>query len=63
LGLDISRLGEELNPEMMALRERVVDAVCLFIVPDCDFVEKDLGNPFWAHITLAFRDIPPSIEM
>jgi len=23
--------------------------------------EEDLSNPFWAHITLAFRDIPPSM--
>ena len=62
MGLDISRIGEELNPEMMALRERVVDAVRPFIAPDCDFVEEDLGQPFWAHITLAFRDIAPSMQ-
>jgi 2'-5' RNA ligase len=62
LGLGISRIGEELNPEMMALRERVVDAVRPFIAPDCDFVEEDLGQPFWAHITLAFRDIPPTMQ-
>ena len=58
IGLDISRLGEELNPEMMALRERVVDAVRPFTAPDCDFVEEDLGKPFEAHITLALRDVP-----
>jgi len=42
IGLNVSRIGEELNPEMMALRERVVDAVRPFIAPDCDFVEEDL---------------------
>jgi len=62
IGLNVSRIGEEPNPEMMALREQVVDAVRPFIAPDCDFVEEDLGNPFTAHITLAFRDIPPSMQ-
>ncbi len=62
IGLNVSRIGEELNPEMMSLRERVVDAVRPFIAPDCDFVEEDLGIPFAAHITLAFRDIPPSMQ-
>ncbi len=62
IGLNISRIGEEPNPEMIALREQVVDAVRPFIAPDCDFVEEDLGNPFAAHITLAFRDIPPSMQ-
>ncbi len=57
-GLDVSRLGEEVNPGMLELRERVVSAVKPFIAPDCDFVEKDLGEPFMAHITLAVRDIP-----
>lgn len=62
IGLNVSRLGGELNPEMMALREQVVDAVRPFIAPDCDFVREDLGYPFRAHITLAFRDIPPSMQ-
>jgi 2'-5' RNA ligase len=62
IGLDVSRLGEEPNPEMMALRERVVEAVRPFIAPDCDFVGEDLGHPFEAHITLAFRDIPPVMQ-
>jgi 2'-5' RNA ligase len=62
MGLDISHIGRELNPEMMALRERVVDAVRPFIAPDCDFVEEDLGQPFWVHITLAFRDIPVTMQ-
>ena len=59
--LDISQIGGELNPEMMALRERVVKAVRPFIASDCDFAKEDLGNPFRAHITLAFRDVPPPI--
>jgi 2'-5' RNA ligase len=62
IGLSVSQLGDEPNLEMMALRERVVEAVHPFIAPDCDFVEEDLGNPFAAHITLAFRDIPPSMQ-
>ena len=62
IGLDIFRIGDGLNAEMMDLRERVVDAVLPFIAPDCDFVEKDLGEPFEAHITLAFRDIPLSMH-
>lgn len=61
VGLDISRIGNEPNQEMTALRKRVVDAVYPFIAPDCDFVEEDLGNPFQPHITLAFRDIPASL--
>jgi len=62
IGLNISRIGDEPNAEMLALRERVVDAVRPFIAPDCDFVAKDLGEPFEAHITLACHDIPPSMH-
>ena len=62
MGLDIFRIASGPNPEMAAMRERVVDAVRPFIAPDCDFVEEDLGQPFWAHITLAFRDIPPTMQ-
>ncbi len=58
MGLDITRIDEEANPEMIALREQVVDAVHPFIAPDCDFIKEDLNNPFRAHITMAFRDIP-----
>jgi len=58
IGLNISRIGDTLNPEMLALREQVVTAVRPFIAPDCDFVEADLGEPYKAHITLALRDIP-----
>jgi 2'-5' RNA ligase len=62
MGLDIFRIAGGPNPEMLVLRERVVDAVRPFIAPDCDFVEEDLGQPFWAHITLAFRDIPATMQ-
>jgi len=62
MGLDIFRIAGGANPEMMAMRERVVDAVRPFIAPDCDFAEEDLGQPLWAHITLAFRDIPPTMQ-
>ncbi|MCP4358470.1 MAG: 2'-5' RNA ligase family protein [Chloroflexi bacterium] len=58
IGLNISLIGDRPNPEMTALREQTVSAIRPFIAPDCDFATKDLGNPFAAHITLAFRDIP-----
>ena len=58
IGLDISQIGSVPNGEMATLREQVVAATRPFIAPDCDFVESDLGEPFQAHITLAFRDIP-----
>ena len=57
-GLDLSLLNGEINQPLHDFRERVVDAVRPFIAPDCDFVASDLGVPFRAHITLAFRDIP-----
>ncbi|MEA3337145.1 MAG: 2'-5' RNA ligase family protein [Chloroflexota bacterium] len=62
IGLDVSRLNGDVNPGLMALREQVVDAVRPFIAADCDFVARDLGDPFRAHITLAFRDIPPEMQ-
>jgi len=62
IGLNISLVDGELNPALMRMRERVVDAVCPFIAPDCDFAERDLGPPFRAHITLAFRDITPAMQ-
>ena len=58
-GLDLGLLNGEINQPLNAFRERVVDAVRPFIAPDCDFAAADLGVPFRAHITLAFRDIPP----
>ena len=61
IGLDVSRIAGKPNPEMMALREAVVDVVRPFIAPDCEFIAEDLGAPFQAHITLAFRDIPLSL--
>ena len=62
IGLNISLIDGELNPPLMALRERVVDAVRPFIAPNCDFAERDLEPPFRAHITLAFRDIAPAMQ-
>ncbi len=62
LGLDVSRQGEDINHELATFREQIVEAVRPFIAPDCDFVKADLGNPFRAHITLAFRDIPPDMQ-
>lgn len=61
IGLNISRRNGAINAEIMLLREQVVDAVRPFIAPDCDFAKKDLGEPFAAHITLAFRDIPAAL--
>lgn len=62
IGLDISRMGDGPNQELTKLRSGVVDAVLPFIAADCDFAESDLGSPFKAHITLAFRDISPEIR-
>ena len=61
IGYDCSSLGGEQNQELFAFREKIVAAVRPYIAPDCDFVASDLGNPYEAHITLAFRDIPLSI--
>jgi hypothetical protein len=58
-GLDISKLGEKSNEPMNAFRAKLVEVIKPFIDVDCDFVESDLGSPFKAHITLAFRDIDP----
>ena len=60
IGLDISQLGDQLNLEMLALRESVLQAVRPDIAPDSDFAEH-LTTPFRAHITLAFRDIPVAL--
>ncbi len=58
-GLDLSLLNGVINQPLFDFREQVVDAVRPFIAPDCDFVASDLGVPYRAHVTLAFRDIPP----
>ncbi|MCD6344565.1 MAG: 2'-5' RNA ligase family protein [Anaerolineae bacterium] len=62
VGLNVSQLGDAPNLELLACRERVVKAVRPFIASDCDFVAADLGQPFEAHLTLAFRDIPPVMQ-
>jgi 2'-5' RNA ligase len=61
LSLDISCIGQRPNPELVGLHERVSDVVRPLIAPDCDFV-ADSNQPFEAHITLAFRDIPPELQ-
>lgn len=61
-GLDVSRRDSEPNPELLEMRERVVNAVLPFIAPDCEFLESELSENFKAHITLAFRDIPVSMH-
>jgi len=61
IGLNVSLMDGNPNKELYAFRERVVEAVRPFIAPDCDFVAADLGNPYEAHITLAFRDVPLSL--
>ena len=60
IGLNLAALEAE-GDELLAFRERVVDAVRPNIAPDCDFAASDLGPPFEAHITLAFRDIPTDL--
>lgn len=59
-GLDISRAGDNPNRELSDLRTRTVDAVLPFMAADCDFARSDLGQPYKAHITLAFRDVSPA---
>ena len=61
-GLDVSRRNDELNLELLEMRERIVNAVLPFISPDCEFMASDLNENFKAHITLAFRDIPISMH-
>ena len=61
IGYDCSSIGGAKNQELYAFREKVVAAVRPFIAPECDFAASDLGNPYEAHITLAFRDIPLSL--
>ena len=46
----------------MGWRGRVGYAVGPFIAPDCDFSGEVRGQPVWAHITLAFRDIRPTMQ-
>ena len=59
IGLDISRRGGQLNPDLIAVRQSVLQAVRPDIAPDSDFAEH--LQQFRAHITLAFRDIPRAL--
>jgi 2'-5' RNA ligase len=61
IGLNVSLADGKPNKALYAFREQVVAVVRPFIAPDCDFVASDLGNPYEAHITLAFRDVPLSL--
>lgn len=61
IGLDVSLVDGKPNEALYAFREQVVEIIRPAIAPDCDFVASDLGNPYEAHITLAFRDIPLSL--
>ena len=61
-GLDVSRIGGTSNSRLADLRSKIVDAVIPFVAEDCDFVKSDLGPPFKAHITLAFKDIAPDMR-
>jgi len=61
IGLNVSLVDGKRNEALYAFRERVVAVVRPFIAADCDFVASDLGNPYEAHITLAFRDVPLSL--
>jgi 2'-5' RNA ligase len=58
IGLNVSLQDGQPNHELHQFRARVVEAVRPYIAPDCDFAAFDLDNPFEAHLTLAFRDIP-----
>jgi 2'-5' RNA ligase len=61
IGLNVSLADGKPNEALYAFRERVVEVVRPTIAPDCDFVASDLGNPYEAHITLAFRDVSLSL--
>lgn len=61
VSLDISCIGERPNRELLGLYEHVTTVVRPYISPDCDFV-ADSGQPFGAHITLAFRDFVPKLQ-
>jgi len=61
LGFDLLELDGKPNQPFLDFRQRVVDAIHPFIAPDCDFADHDLGRPFHPHITLAFKDIAPSM--
>lgn len=61
VGLNLSLDNGQPNRDLYDFRERVVDEIRPHIASDCDFVSSDLGNPYEAHITLAFRDISPAI--
>lgn len=61
IGYDCSFLDGRRNEELATFREKVVTAVRPFIAPNCDFAASDLGHPYEAHITLAFRDIRTSL--
>jgi 2'-5' RNA ligase len=61
IGLDVSQVDGKPNEALYSFRERVVAAVRPFIAADCDFAASDLGNPYEAHVTLAFRDVPLSL--
>ena len=62
VSLDISCLGEEPNPDFLALHQQITDTVRPFVAPDCDFSVQEQTRPFAAHITLAFRDFRPAIQ-
>ena len=61
IGLDVSQIDGKPNDALHSFRERIVTVVRPYIAPDCDFAASDLGNPYEAHITLAFRDVPLSL--
>jgi 2'-5' RNA ligase len=62
IGLDISRLDGQFNPDLLALRQRAAEAVRPWVAPDPTRSAEKLDRPFHAHITLAFRDIPPALR-
>lgn len=50
------------NVKLVALHTVVCDAVLPFVASDCDFTPHEgLREAYSAHITLAFKDIPPHL--
>jgi len=61
IGLNVSNINGKPNAPLHQFRGEIVDIIRPTIAPDCDFAASDLGPTFEAHLTLAFRDITPSI--
>lgn len=53
----LDAINGAVNQQLLDFRESIVKIIKPYVADDCDFIESDLGPPFKAHITLAFRDV------